>query len=40
MTKKRTLSIPLRVYQCCISNIMYTGDIEAPFFLVHAVLDC
>ena len=29
------------VYQCSISNVMYTGDIEAPFlFLVHAVLDC
>ena len=28
------------VDQCSISNIMYTGDIEALFVLVHAVIDC
>ena len=25
------------VYQCSISNVMYTGDIEALLVLVHAV---
>ena len=28
------------VYHCSISNVMHTGDIEALFVLVHAVLDC
>ena len=27
------------VYQCSISNVMYTGDIEAYFVVVHAGLD-
>ena len=38
------LRYPIRrvvvVYQCSISNLMYTGDIEALFVLVHAVLNC
>ena len=25
------------VYQCSISNVMYTGDIEVLFVLVHAL---
>ena len=28
------------VYQCSIGNVVYTGDIEALFVLVQAVLDC
>ena len=28
------------VYQCSTSNVMVTGDIEALFVLVDAVLDC
>ena len=28
------------VYQGSISNVMYTGDIEALFILVHAEIDC
>ena len=28
------------VYQCSISNVLYIGDIEELFVLVHAVLDC
>ena len=28
------------VYQCPISDVMYTGDNEALFVLVHAMLDC
>ena len=28
------------VYQGSISNVMYTGDIEAHFVSFHAVLDC
>ena len=28
------------VYQYFISNVMYTGDIEALYVLVHALLDC
>ena len=29
------------VYQCCISNVMVTGDIEALLdSKVHAVLEC
>ena len=27
------------VYQCSISNVMYTEDIEALFVVVHAVFD-
>ena len=36
----RTSPSVVVVYQCSISNVMYTGYIEALFVLVHAVLDC
>ena len=38
--KNMSLAFVVVVYQCSISNVMYTGDIEALFVLVHALLDC
>ena len=38
--EEKYLNLLVVAYQCSISNVMYTGDIEALFALVHAVLDC
>ena len=40
VNKKKSFGFSVVGYQCSINNVMYTGDIKAPFVFVDAVLDC